>query len=216
MKEGARGVFMLMYELVESAGIEWRDASVAPTINTVETIPDSITISEDALEQDSDWEDDDSPATERASLHFEERPSLQLDSDRTTKGALHLRNNSTPDDPIQPENAPTNGHLRLKNDRRSTGPSLLDMVESKLEVTHISPTSSIASHSTGDSIVEPGQKSTRSTSFSSIHSRPQTPIFDVQDLQLSPPPLKRVRREIIADNQEVRSGISEDQTGGLE
>lgn len=208
LKEGARGVFMLMYELVESAGIEWRDASVAPTINTVETIPDSITISEDALEHDSDWEDDDSPVTERASLHFDERPS--------TKGALHLRNNSTRDDPLQPDNAPTNGHLQLKNDRRGTGPSLLEMVESKLEVTHISPTSSIASHSTGDSIVEPGQKSTRSTSFSSIHSRPQTPIFDVQDLQLSSPPLKRVRREIIADNQERRSGISEDQAGGLE
>jgi hypothetical protein len=200
LKDGARGVFMLMYELIESAGIEWRDVSVSPTINTVETIPESIAISEDALEQNTE-SGDDTPATERASLHFEKRPSLQLNSD----GALHFENGSTPDDPLKPQNATTNDPLQLKKDH----PSLLEIVEGELEATHISPTSSIASHSTGDSIVELGQKSTRSTSFSSIHSRPQTPIFEVQDPQLSRPPLKRVRRGIITDDQEERSGISE-------
>ena len=198
---------MLMYELIESARIEWRDVSIAPTINTVETIPESITISEDALEQNTD-SGDDTPATERDSLHFEKRPSLQLNSD----GALHFENGSPPDDRLKPQNANKNGPLQLKKDH----PYLLEMVEAKLDATHISPTSSIGSHSTGDSIVELGQKSTRSTSFSSIHSRPQTPIFEIQDPQLSCPPLKRVRRVIITDDQEGRSGISEDGTDKLE
>ena len=201
---------MLMYELVESAGIEWRDISVAPTINTEETIPESINISEDAFE-DTDSEDN-TPATERASLHFENRPLLQLDNDPTTKGPLQ-RENVPIDDSLQSENAPTNGPLQLKNNRTDNGPSLLEMVESKLEGTHISPTSSIASHSTDDSIVELGQKSTRSTSFSSIHSRPRTPIFDVRDPQLSPPPSKRFRRGIV---EKEDSGSSEDGTGSLE
>jgi hypothetical protein len=80
--------------------------------------------------------------------------------------------------------------------------SLLDLVESKLEDTHISPTSSVLSNSTDDEFPE-GQKSTRSTSFSSVHSRPTTPIFELKDPHMSPPPFKRVRREVEGEISQV-------------
>ena len=204
---------MLMYELVESAGIEEREVSLAPTIDTVETMPEGITVSEDGLEEDTDWENE-TPSTER-SFHFEKRTSLQLENNPMTEDPLRLADVPTPDDRSQSENTPTDGPLQLENDPTNAGPSLLEMVESKLEETHISPTSSIASHSsTDDLIVELEQKSTRSTSFSSIHSRPQTPIVEAQDPQLSPPPLKGVRREMVAQNTEGVD-ISDDGTGSL-
>lgn len=53
-------------------------------------------------------------------------------------------------------------------------PSLLELVESRLENNRISPSSSVTSTSE-DSLTHPDEKS-RSTSFSSIHSRPHTPL----------------------------------------
>jgi hypothetical protein len=71
-------------------------------------------------------------------------------------------------------------------------PSLLDIVESRLEKIKISPSSSVAS--TEDDSLHHDDKS-RSTSFSSTHSRPQTPIFENKDLQLSPPPRKKMKKD---------------------
>lgn len=164
---------MLMYELVESEGLTGREVSVTHTIDTVETIPESATVSEVIPELSSDSEDESPALTERPSQH----------------------------------NLSTAGNT----------PSLLEMVESKLEGTHISPTSSVASNSTDDSNIDDvEQRTTRSTSFSSIHSRPRTPIFEVLDPQISPPPLKRVRRNIGGEEEvnadEGRVKVVEDGT----
>jgi hypothetical protein len=155
LTEGARGVFMLMYELVDLEGSSQREVSMALTIDTVETAPDSPTVTEEVSEF-SDSED--------------ESPAL-------AEGPFDLENDATP----------------------NRTPSLLEMVESKLEGTHISPSSSIASNSTEDSIIDLEQKTTRSTSFSSVHSRPETPIFEVLDPKMSPRPMKRIRRDIIEE-----------------
>ena len=80
--------------------------------------------------------------------------------------------------------------------------SLLNLIESHLEETHISPPSSVVSHFTDDDFPE-GQKSTRSTSFSSVHSRPTTPLFETKDPQISPPPLKRVRQDAWQEDGEL-------------
>src|SRR5438876_2797130 len=125
---------MLMYEIVESAGIEEREISLAPTINTVETMPESIVVSEDGLEEDTDWEDE-TPSTER-SFHFEKRRSLQLENSSMTDDPVRLEDNSTLDDPSQSENTPIDGPLQLENNPTNNGPSFREMVESKLEGTH--------------------------------------------------------------------------------
>ena len=167
---------MLMYELVESAGTEERNRSVAPTVTTVETAPESTTVSEDV----NIYTGDGTPTTEPPSLRPEKRPSLEIDNNSST-----------------------------------TGQSLLEMVDSKLEETHISPTSSISSADD----YEREQKSTRSTSFSSIHSRPRSPIFEAKDPQMSPPPLKRVRIESMDKEEDAKIDTERDgtdNTGSLE
>jgi hypothetical protein len=57
---------------------------------------------------------------------------------------------------------------------QTNNPSLLELIESRFENNRISPSSSVTSTSTDDSLTHPDAKS-RSTSFSSIHSGPQTP-----------------------------------------
>ena len=72
MTDGARGVFMLMYELMDFKGDEGesqREGSIAPTIDTVETVPESATVSEDVPEK-SDPEDQ-SPALIERPLQVE-------------------------------------------------------------------------------------------------------------------------------------------------
>jgi hypothetical protein len=86
---------------------------------------------------------------------------------------------------------------------RVENPSLLDVVEAKLDNVHISRASSVASHSTDDILADLEQKSTRSTSFSSVHSRPRTPIFEAIDPQMLPPPFKRVRKDITEEEQGI-------------
>jgi len=71
-----------------------------------------------------------------------------------------------------------------------------ELVKSKLERIQVSPPSSVGSHSTDDSD-QLEQRQTRSTSFSSVHSRPSTPIFGEKDPQTSPPPPKKLRVEIM-------------------
>ena len=63
-------------------------------------------------------------------------------------------------------------------------------IQLQLEKVHISPPSSDTST---DDNTDQDRKTSRSTSFSSVHSRPATPIFEVKDPLLSPPPAKRVR-----------------------
>ena len=72
-------------------------------------------------------------------------------------------------------------------------PAAADDLELQLEKVHISPPSS----DTSTEDAERGSRTSRSTSFSSVHSRPATPIFDVKDPLLSPPPTKRVRLEAL-------------------
>lgn len=145
--EGARGVFMLMYELVQTK-TERRAISVAPTVETAETVPEGI---EAQSISEPDW-------PEKNGLTSTERPSLRVDTDPIT----------------------------------AKEEDFVDNVGLQLEEAHISPTSSVTSRS--DESLE--QRSTRSTSFSSVHSRPHTPIFESNDPWLSPPPSKRVRRHI--------------------
>jgi len=72
-----------------------------------------------------------------------------------------------------------------------------ELVNSKLEKIKVSPPSSVGSHSTYDSDQLEQRQTTRSTSFSSIHSRPRTPIFEEKDPLTSPPPPKKLRVEIV-------------------
>ena len=165
LTEGARGVFMLMYELVKTKE-DVRDTSLAPTINTLETVPESIasqTVSQN-IEEDEEREGE-------TSSTLTERPSLQLERVHSATTRLEAS---------------------------------IDSVESQLEEVHISPTSSVTSHS-DESLVHLEQRSTRSTSFSSVHSRPHTPLFEKKDPQLSPPPLKKIRRGV-AEDEMVSAG----------
>jgi hypothetical protein len=59
---------------------------------------------------------------------------------------------------------------------QSNHPSLLEIIESRFENNRNSPSSSVTSTSTDDSLTHPDAKS-RSTSFSSVHSGLQTPNF---------------------------------------
>jgi hypothetical protein len=167
LSEGARGVFMLMYELVESAGSgelnKERETSVASTVDTTTTAPESDVST------------------------IEEEPVVIHTSD-----AVESPRESTP---------------TPKNPVTLTQPSLLDVVE-QLDSMHISAPSSIASSSTEDSLVNgvEANKPTRSTSFSSTRSRPQTPIFEMKDPQLSPPPTKRMRT-MEKDGMEKDDGV---------
>ena len=111
------------------------------------------------------------------------------------------------DEPVMVESADVDSMTEesslASTDRRSsvqfdpipvkTDPSLLDIVESRLENIKISPSSSVTSTSTEDDSLHHDDKS-RSTSFSSTHSRPPTPIFENKDPQLSPPPRKKMKK----------------------
>jgi hypothetical protein len=188
LADGARGVFMLMYELVHSAGMgDWigeRDRSVALTIDTMETEPEStaafsddfipITAS-DAIESESDTTIPASP---------EPQPQI-LNGDTPTADTPAAETHTT-----HAIDAPV-AELSVADTTNSS----LEIVAAQLGDVHISPPCSVTSNSTDDSLVHVEHESTRSTSFSSIHSRPQTPIFEKQDPQLSPPPSKRIKRE---------------------
>lgn len=158
---------MLMYELVDVVGngkVEKREVSLAPTVETMETNPESLNAAISAeVPEISDPEEESQAQTQR--------PSLQLD-------------------PLRPVE-------RMENR------SLLDAVDAKLNNVHFSRSSSVASHSTDDFLVDPERKSTRSTSFSSVHSRPQTPIFETMDLQMSPPPFKKTRKDVPKEEQSI-------------
>ena len=163
LTEGARGVFMLMYELVQpewvSERVSERDVSTAPTLDTVGTnaeSTDASTVPEDepvVVEPTAS-----EPSTKGESMATEQHPSLPL------------------------------GHIPSSE----TDPSLLELVEQRLEKIKISPSSSVTTED--DSLANHDEKS-RSTSFSSTHTRPQTPIFEQKDPLLSPPPRKKLRTD---------------------
>ena len=143
LSEGARGVFMLMYELIpppqdSTTQQEQREISLALTLDTIETTSQSVPESTPTSPDDSPTISDDIPA-------------------------------------------PTAAVTAI--------PADLDL---QLEKVHISPPSSDTSTDDTDQ----DRKTSRSTSFSSVHSRPATPIFEVKDPMVSPPPAKRLRIEI--------------------
>jgi hypothetical protein len=142
---------MLMYELVHPVDnptvLNDREVSIAPTLDTVETEPEDIDIRA-ALEDDQGLEDDLDRLDSTESTISSEEHSLPS----TARPSLQLDNIST---------LPKNNY------------SLLDLVVSRSENNRISPSSSVTSTSE-DSLTHPDEKS-RSTSFSSVHSRPQTP-----------------------------------------
>jgi hypothetical protein len=188
LADGARGVFMLMYELVHSAGMgDWigeRDRSVAPTIDTMETEPESTAaISDDFI-----------PITAS--------DAIESESESTTPASPEPKPQILKGDTPTAETAAATIHTTRATDNPAAEPSMTDTTNSSLEIVaaqlgdvHISPPCSVTSNSTDDSLVHVEHQSTRSTSFSPIHSRPQTPIFEKKDPQLSPPPLKRIKRE---------------------
>jgi hypothetical protein len=175
LTEGARGVFMLMYELVQSdcvsEGISERDVSTAPTLDTLDTVAastDASTIPEDELVVAESIEGEPLTEENESLASTERRPSLQLN-------------------PIIPSTQPA--------------PSLLALVEHRLETIKISPTSSVTSTSTEDDSLANHDEKSRSTSFSSTHSRPRTPIFETKDPQLSPPPRKKLRKDGVLEEE---------------
>lgn len=174
LAEGARGVFMLMYELVHSAGMEeWlreREESIARTIDTMDTVPNTVKMTPVSV------------AIPTVLENFSPVTAVDIDE-------------SDIETPPSPSTVPPRHEITS-----SDGQSLLDIVEAQLDDVHISPASSVASHSTDDSLVHI-EHPTRSTSFSSIHSRPQTPIFEFQDPQVSPPPMKRMKRETTGETE---------------
>ena len=111
---------------------------------------------------------------------------------RETSLALTLDTiETTPDtipDPTTPDDSPT-----ISDDVPAPPAAAVPTdLELQLEKVHISPPSSDTSTDDTDQ----DRKTSRSTSFSSVHSRPVTPIFEVKDPLLSPPPAKRVRIDI--------------------
>ena len=180
LTEGARGVFMLMYELVQpdlvSERVGRRDVSTAPSVDTLDTVAASTSTVHEEEPVLEPIEDGGMTKEDVSMTSTERRPSLQLGPIPSATGA---------------------------------DPSLLDIVESRLEAIKISPTSSVTSTSISDtdSIAVPDEKS-RSTSFSSTHSRPRTPIFENKDPQLSPPPRKKVRIQTMGDVEDMDSSFA--------
>lgn len=112
------------------------------------------------------------------------------------------------DEPVMAESADLDSESSLASTERrpsvqldpipvKTDPSLLDIVESRLENIKISPSSSVTSTSTEDDSLPHDHDKSRSTSFSSTHSRPPTPIFENKDPQLSPPPRKKMKKDAV-------------------
>jgi ubiquitin C-terminal hydrolase len=144
LKDGARGVFMLMYELVRYDDEGKTDITLSPLESH-----EGITL---ALDSASDSSDD-----------------VQSLPDTDDEG--------TPSKPT----------------------SELSSLETKLEATHISPPKTITPRSENPVTISPAKPSVRPPALAttSIHSRPRTPIFEVKDPQMSPPPLKKIRTVVV-------------------
>ena len=70
----------------------------------------------------------------------------------------------------------------------------LPSLETKLDETHISPPKpSVENPIT----ISPAKARPPVLSTTSIHSRPRTPIFEVKDPQMSPPPFKKIRTVVV-------------------
>jgi len=145
LKEGARGVFMLMYELVRYDDEGKTDISPCP-LELHEVLPVS-------------------PDT--ASIVSDDIQSVATDEE------------ANPPEP-------------------ATELSPVSSLESKLDATHISrPTSSRSELSRTK---PPLLNTASSTSYSATptHARPRTPIFEVKDPQMSPPPFKKIRTVLVS------------------
>jgi hypothetical protein len=113
----------------------------------------------------------DTVETEAEGINTRTSSNNELDILASTESTISTEDHSLPSTArpsIQLDNIPT---------AQSNNPSLLEIIESRFENNRISPSSSVTSTSTDDSLTHPDAKS-RSTSFSSVHSGSQTPNFE--------------------------------------